>query len=140
MFGNRLHVRDAGLLRLGATVPVRYDSADRSKIAVDEARIRGERETGGSSRKGTAPSATVAETPLPSGPAAQLEALREQLKELDARGSERLRENAPREDNWRPGRRARCCSTRPYRALKRQHPEWDAELRPAARARRPPRR
>ncbi len=109
------------MLRLGATVPVRYDSADRSKIAVDEAQIRGERETGQRQRKEAF--ATVAETPLPSGPAAQLEALREQLKELDARGSELRRENAPREQvgAWVAEREAVDAR---YRALKRQHPEW----------------
>jgi hypothetical protein len=121
-FDTKIHTRDAGMRDVGGTVPVRYYPADHAKIAVDEDRMRAERETGEAQRD--AAFKAIGDAPLPAGdPAAQLQALWEQRKALDLRGSELRRSGAPREEVGAWVHESEALEAR-FRALKLQHPEW----------------
>jgi hypothetical protein len=120
-FNTRLHVREVGMRNIGAVVPVRYDATNRSKIDVDAHEIRRRHDLADQQRK--AASAAVPAT-LPAGdPAAQLQSLWEQLKVMDARGSELRRSGAPRDQVGAWVAEKEALDAR-YRALKNHHPEW----------------
>ncbi|HEY5053515.1 MAG TPA: DUF3592 domain-containing protein [Solirubrobacterales bacterium] len=121
-FDERLHTKDAGMRGLGAVVPVRYDPSDRSKIAVDGPEMRNRRETDEAQRE-AAFKAEPDPLPTSASPSAQLQALWEQKKALDARGSELRRTGAPREEVGAWVHESEAHDAR-FRALKAQHPDW----------------
>jgi hypothetical protein len=120
-FTDRLHPGDAGLRGLGAVVPVRYDPLDRSNIVVDEAQMRDDAETAQAQRQ--AAFDAVSNAPPSADPGTALQALWEQMRALDERGSELRRTGAPREEvgAWVSEREAVDAR---FRALKLDHPEW----------------
>jgi hypothetical protein len=120
-FTQRLHPGDAGLRGLGAAVPVHYDPADRSNIAVDEAQMRDDTQTAQAQRQAAFDAIDTA--PLPTDPAAALQALWEQMRALDERGSELRRTGAPRAEVgvWVAQREAVDAR---FRTLKLDHPDW----------------
>ncbi len=118
----RLHTKDVGMKGIGSVLPVRYDPSDRSKIAVDEPAIRASRELQQTQRE-TAFAAISSTPPVSSDPAEQLQALWEQKKAMDVRGSELSRSGAPREQVGVWVSESEALNSR-FRALKLQHPEW----------------
>jgi hypothetical protein len=127
-FDTRLHTTSAGMRSMGAVVPVRYDPADRSKIGVDEEEMRRAAELGKKQREDAFAAVPAA---LPADPSEALQALWEQLRALDDRGSELRRTGAPRDQvgAWVAEREA--LDSR-YRALKNQHPEWSPTPAPGS--------
>jgi hypothetical protein len=102
-------------------VPVRYGASDRSKIAVDEAQMRDDAKTAQAHRQ-TAFHA-IGDAPGSADPATALQALWDQMRALDERGSELRRTGAPREEGgaWVAEREAVDAQ---FRALKLDHPGW----------------
>jgi hypothetical protein len=119
-FDSKLHTKGAGMRGVGSVVPVRCDPADRSKIDVDADELSRRKDLSESQRE-----AAFAATPaaLPSDPAEALQSLWEQLKALDARGSDLRSSGAPRDQvgAWVAEREALDAR---YRAMKGQHPTW----------------
>ena len=120
-FDTKLDVTKSGIRFVGATVPVRFDPSDRSKIDVDEAELQRRKELDRQQEHDAF--AAVPEPPRSSDPATQLQDLWEQKKAMDLRGSELRRSGAPREDVGKWVHESEALDAR-YRALKDQHPEW----------------
>jgi hypothetical protein len=120
-FETKLHASTSGIKFVGATVPVRFDPSDRSKIDVDEAELQRRRDVDRQQEHDAF--AAVPEPPRSTDPAEQLQDLWEQKKAMDLRGSELRRSGAPREEVGQWVHENEALDAR-YRALKDQHPEW----------------
>jgi hypothetical protein len=119
-FDSKLNTKSAGMRAVGAIVPVRFDPSDRSKIDIDDDELRRRKDLSESQRE-----AAFAATPaaLPSDPSEALQSVWEQLKALDARGSELRRSGAPRDQVGAWVAEKEALDSR-FRAMKSQHPTW----------------
>jgi hypothetical protein len=119
-FDSKLHTKTAGMRSVGSVVPVRYDVGDRSKIDIDADELSRRKDLSESQRDAAF---TATPAALPSDPAEALQSLWEQLKALDARGSDLRRAGAPREQVGAWVAEKEALDSR-YRAMKSQHPTW----------------